>query len=277
MADRSLIAKDALRSTVAVPSRGRKQVLEEEEYIGMLEEVIERQYFPHLAKMKKQLEFLQESERFSLHTLRAAYNQLVARDIEEELEESRQNTLTVQEFFNRFTSEDNESFKEIFAKDVADRRRKLHWLYESLDHLAITDGRQATSNKKAGMLMLYHIGNKVLTSEERARVDAILDGERVVGDDRPSQIDTWAFRVRNQLMFYPDLTDSLQISGVVSSNPGNVAGNSLLLASTASAVSTDSGSDVRVRSALPEQAITGRGLLSLTHVAHGDEKKGDFA
>eukprot|EP01033_Poteriospumella_lacustris_P022231 gene22231-16665_t len=61
MADRSLIAKDALRSTVAaVPSRGRKQVLEEEEYIGMLEEVIERQYFPHLAKMKKQLEFLQE-------------------------------------------------------------------------------------------------------------------------------------------------------------------------------------------------------------------------
>lgn len=273
MADRSLVVKDAPRNMVA---RGRKQVLEEEEYMGMLEEVIERQYFPHLAKMKKQLEFLQESERFSLHTLRAAYSQLVAREIEEELEESRQNALTVQEFFARYTSEDNESFKEIFAKDMADRRRKLHWLYESLDHLAITDGRQATSSKKAGMLMLYHIGNKVLTSEERARVDAILDGERVVGDDRPSQIDTWAFRVRNQLMFYPDLKDSLQISGVVGSNPGNVAGNPLLLASSA-AVSTDSGADVRVRSALPEPVITGRGILSLTHVAHGDEKKDAFA
>ena len=45
--------------------------------------------------------------------------------------------------------------------------------------------------------MLYHMGGKVLTAEERQRFDQLVDGQKAIGDDRPNRVDTWKFRVQH--------------------------------------------------------------------------------
>jgi hypothetical protein len=251
------IAGSTTHALVPLRNGSRKRVLEEDVYVEMLEDVIEKQYFPHLSKMKRQLEFIRQNERFSLETLRNTYRNFSLLDNYNDDEENNK-PLTVAEFFSRYTSEDNHSFDVIFAKDTEERKRKFHWLHESLDRLGVTDNGDVTSQRKAGMLMLYHIGNKILTADERERMDKILAGERIIGDDRPAQVDSWAFRVRNQLMFYPELKDSLQISGITNSQKGNVASNSLLLAD----IPTSTSSDSRIRSALPATSKVPRQLIT---------------
>ena len=267
----ALIVPSTAESSATVYSKYHKKrkVLEEDDYVAKLEQIIERDYFPHLPKMREQLAYLQRSEMFDISTLRRTYNQLFrptfATSSDDHKEEDGKGTplsvlsyrnekasgrmsplsmshsssidrddfseqtnkksssskkekrLTVTEFFTKYTSEDNESFEEIHEKSILERRRKFHWMHEALDnHLLLTNGDDSTANgngtgeqRRAGMLMLYYVGKKVLTHEERKRLDAILAGEVSVGDDRKNGVDSWAFRVRNQLMFYPDLKDSI--------------------------------------------------------------------
>lgn len=222
-----IIMSSNLQLSIPAPEnflrKNRKRVLEEDEFVEKLESVIEQQYFPHLSRMKKQLDHLQRNEMFSLRTLRQTYKTILRAESAEvdSMSSSNARKLTVAEFFAKFTSEDNHSFEEVFAKDTANRRRTFHWMHEALDNLAITNG-DGSNEKKAGMLMLYYVGNKVLSAEERSRMDAILAGEETVGDSRPNSLDSWAFRVRNQLMFYPELEDSMQISKVTASRSGNL-------------------------------------------------------
>lgn len=236
--------------------KGTKRVLEEDEYVEKLEEVIEKQYFPHLKKLKQQLAYIEQNQLFSLHTLRSTYRRVFSSGPDTSIrskafptstthsiatsdswethsvhticdqrpgESSNNPQISVTEFFRRFTSEDNDSFEDLHTKAITEHRRKFHWMHESLDK-AILDGSAAnldgsTANKKAGMLMLYYVGNKILSAEERERLDAILAGEVTVGDNRPNGLDSWAFRVRNQFMFYPELKDSLKVSKVGEANP----------------------------------------------------------
>jgi hypothetical protein len=198
---------------------GKKRVLEEDEYVELLENVIEKNYFPHLSKLRSQLSYLNQHESFDLNLLRKTYNRLfpnlsssnTVENVNTKKEEEEPQ-LSVDAFFRKYTSEDNQSFEQIHAKDLQEKRKKYHWMHEALDY-AIEDGNNV-QEKKAGMLMLYYIGNQVLTAKERNRIDQILAGEKMIGDERPNTLDSWAFRVRNQLMFYPELQDSLKISKV---------------------------------------------------------------
>eukprot|EP01039_Chlorochromonas_danica_P008912 gene8912-9830_t len=215
----ALIPSDV--KTLASSSKKRKnEVLEEEEYIARLEYLIERDYFPHLSSLRNMLNYLEEHDNYDLYTLRQTYRKLFPnlpshnnKQEQEEIESGEKSgggKMTIAQFFNRYISEDNQSFLTLQEKSIKQHRQKYHWMYEALDLLE--DGSSTTSSsslRRPGTLMLYYIGNKVLTVKERENIDRILDGN--VDDDidkRQNGLSTWAFRVRNQLMFYPELRDS---------------------------------------------------------------------
>jgi hypothetical protein len=82
---------------------------------------------------------------------------------------------------------------------------------------------ESPGGRSAGMLMWYYQQGKVLTIEEREKMDQLLDCPTTVGDDRPNGCDTWRFRVRNQLMFAPELEASKDICFLPSSDPSALA------------------------------------------------------
>ena len=149
-----------------------KRVLEEEEYVDALSHIIERDYFPQLA---------------------ASRGSVDGRD--------DYNGLSVDTFFQQYTSYDNDSFEDLQQKSVEEHQRRYHWLYELPD-----DGSGV--HRRSGMLMLYYLGDKILTAEQRQKMDTIMNGEEHVGDNRPNGSQPWRFRVRNQFMFPPELAVS---------------------------------------------------------------------
>jgi hypothetical protein len=168
--------------------RKSRVVLEEEEYIEKIEAIIERDYFPTSSQLKAHSHLPQGST-----------------DPRSDKIES------LSTFFEIYNSEDNDSFEILQEKTLAEKRRKFHWLYES------------PGGKSAGMLMWYHQQGKVLTIEEREKMDRLLDCPTTVGDDRPNGCETWRFRVRNQLMFPPELEASKDICFLPSSDPSALA------------------------------------------------------
>jgi hypothetical protein len=207
-----------------------KKVLSEDEYVSALSKIIERDYFPDSNKLKEQLAKLDELERrqskFGLRGLGArmtssssASQPAAEREDEEDTPVDIEH-LTVESFFHNFTSEDNESFMELHEKDQEDHRRLYHWMYESFtggsnDNMRLTNGPSGTESvPHAGMLMLYYVGNKVLTQSQRKQMDAILDRQTNDGDsgfdsrENMGASGTWRFQVRNNLLFEPTLDGS---------------------------------------------------------------------
>ena len=205
-------------------SRKSKAVLDEDTFIDSLSHIIERDYFPELSKMKRHLRLLDAYDAGDTTTIRYLHNQILTEqrqgptsslsgggatpgpypmqnkgagtgtvmnggmeDEESAIKEAMAG-MSVEQFMQSYTSEDNASFEILHEKDKEDWRKARHWAFECLENG--TDG-----GKRAGMLMLYHIGGKVMTAKERQRFDQLVDGQKAIGDDRPNRVDTWKFRV----------------------------------------------------------------------------------
>jgi hypothetical protein len=154
-------------------NNGRKRkVLDEEKYISLLEDVIKRNYFPHLDTMEKQLEYLDNNEFFDISTLRTIYKEIFPalplqkqpnktpsrsfpsssssvssfseRDnITNEFDRKGEpEKLTISQFFNSYISEDNYSFLTVQEKDLQKFRKKYHWIYEPSASLRLTNGEE---------------------------------------------------------------------------------------------------------------------------------------
>ena len=251
--DPSLGAISTMPPPTGLPQKRKvkqhKIILSEDDYVSKLEEIIERDYFPEISQLKTQLGLMEAYEKKdyrAVHELRRKIlgQQLKSKgmagdahlsttsdstSVDGSIRDDKCPDLTVSSFFERYTSEDNASFEEIHAKDIELYRKKFHWVYESEDE-----------RMKAGMLMWYHLGGKVLSVDDRKKFDEILDGPTSRGDERPSSLESWPFRVRNQLMFQPQLEDSEKICRVDEQS-------ALLCSSTSSSVSN----------ALPSLALTG--------------------
>lgn len=186
----------------------KSEVLSEEEYVDRLEAIIERDFFPQLPQMRAMLAYLKEHDTYDLSALRRTYRQLFPTLPSPQDDGEGKDKLSIAEFFNKYISEDNSSFLDLQQRSIEEHRAKYHWMYEALDN-AIMDA----PSRRPGMLMLYYIGNRLLTAGERQEVDRILNGEADF-DQRPNSLSTWAFRVRNQLMFPPVLEDSMRTCGV---------------------------------------------------------------
>jgi hypothetical protein len=104
--------------------------------------------------------------------------------------------VSLDSFLASHTSEDNHSFEQIHAADLEAHRRKVHWMYPD------SDGRAQ------GMLGLYYLGDSVLSTEQRQRMDALLTDGADEADTRRGAPELWRFRVRNALMFPPELSET---------------------------------------------------------------------
>jgi hypothetical protein len=177
--------EDTMQAPRALPVKHgvkrKKKVLEEEEYVDTLSHIIERDYFPQLAASR----------------------------VSPEETAATSSDLSVTSFFEQFTSYDNDSFEDLQRQSQAEHRKKFHWLYE-LPAIEGDPTAGADTQRRPGMLMLYYLGNNVLSAQQRERMDAILDGaaEERVGDGRRNGVAMGKFRVRNQLMFPPELAAS---------------------------------------------------------------------
>nr|ADK92867.1 DGCR-like protein [Hypericum perforatum] len=205
-------------TTYTPPSRKRQAVLDEDTYVAAIEKIIERDYFPDIAKLQDRLDWLEAVKTGDPIQIRDAQLKIVERrrgrkvistpnsvsrarvrtvtpgtgftglntpfdDFErgEALGEGRDDgaagideSLGLDEFFRRYTSEDNESFSKILDKDNRKRKeRNVHYLLE---------------------------GERELIGD--AKRDRITDGYGT-SDQPVSTLDGWKFRADNLLMYHP--------------------------------------------------------------------------
>jgi hypothetical protein len=164
----------------------KREILTEDVYTDAIGDIIEKRYFPESNFNRSVLKVL-EGHR--------------SNDNDDSNNNDNNNNIydsdNLNEFFKKYTSEDNASFEEIHEKDIESFKRRYHWAYPINE-----------KGVKEGMLMLYNIGDKKLNVNERIEMDKILDGPKSIVDDRQNMPDTWRFRVRNQLNFPPVLEDS---------------------------------------------------------------------
>lgn len=232
-----------------------RTVLEEDSYVDALSQIIERDYFPDTAKLRRHLELLNAHDNNNTAAISAIHRQILTEQRRSTSTPSRNdngqsqtpnprafiddgfgdeksvpiNGLTVDDFLKLYTSEDNESFEILQQRDLEKWRRIHHWAYDS-------DGtEEGDYEKRPGMLMLYHMGGKVLSVQERGKIDALLELPKSVGDDKPNNVDTWRFRVRNNLMFPPSLEDNQYGTNLENADHSSTSSNQALICNNPSA------------------------------------------
>ena len=96
--------------------KGKKVVLEEEEFATALELIIERDFFPETSKLR---------------ALHGAVDGSLTGAVSDAILANKY--IRLDKFIGKYTSEDNQSFEELHAKDLQERRKQLPWLYEPED------------------------------------------------------------------------------------------------------------------------------------------------
>jgi hypothetical protein len=162
--------------------------------VSGLEEIIERDYFPVLTGLGDS-----DTADDDVSVLTADSGGTIHMNKPNVLD------MSMRRYLAAYTSEDNASFERQLNRDQAAHRRKYHFAYED---------DSGDPGRRPGMLRLYHTGTKIMTSAQRADVDKALALPAALGDDRPNNPDSWRFRVRNHLMFPPDIDTSRAVSRV---------------------------------------------------------------
>lgn len=197
--------------------RCKRQILPEDDYISLFEDIVERDYFPETKENKHKL----KKKRLSSNQEKQDKAELEAEtDFESKYESEIKNSIDIEDldinsFISKYTSCDNASFESIQNKEMKDRREKYPWLYD------VDDGRIP------GMLMLYYkngINNtttKPLTEYERIQFNQLIDAyENDINnpvfksgtsyDHRPAAPETCKFVVRNSLLFPPKSVSEIE-------------------------------------------------------------------
>ncbi|KAK1948017.1 Splicing factor ESS-2 [Phytophthora citrophthora] len=208
----------------------KKVVLEEEDYVETLGQIIERDFFPDIPKLKEQTERLRDEEDalpWTDTTLRVAtisranasvrgnssgtgwdqptptLEQLKDGDGSRQEENTRDDTkasMTLNRFVATHTSEDNKAFIELQEKTVKDHQRRYHWAFDD--------------DKERGDPKLHLLTNGEWISKDQRQIADEVCAPKGPKDDRPSAPETWKYRARNPLLFPPELEATRDICQV---------------------------------------------------------------
>ncbi|NP_001123264.1 nuclear protein Es2 isoform X1 [Nasonia vitripennis] len=191
--------------------RSKAKVLDEETYVEKIGEIIQRDFFPDLEKLKAQNEYIDALESNDTKKMRELFEKysferprtserlaspatfetpVHKENSSEDTPKSTASTsckakepkteerrVGLDEFLSTNTSEDNASFEEIVFENEKKHRLKYAWLYKT--------------ETEPNILAIENNSDRLL---------AIENGKK----NRPFQIDTWSYKNKNYIMYIPD-------------------------------------------------------------------------
>lgn len=199
----------AKRSRSAQP-----KILDEDTYIEKMGEIIQRDFFPHLEKLRAQNEYLDALEQNDVKRMRELYAKyssgrpVTERPISpatfetplrraesdelpctpevpsqeaptefEKRDSTEEGKTGLDSYLSTHTSEDNASFEEMMVEAENKRKLKYAWLYEA-------------EEKSKSWLAI-----------DNPTTDTVaIEGSNA----RPKQVDSWAYKNKNYIMYIPD-------------------------------------------------------------------------
>ncbi|KAK6119010.1 hypothetical protein DH2020_047249 [Rehmannia glutinosa] len=189
--------------------RRSPNVLDEDTYVAAIEKIIERDFFPDIPKLRDRLDWLQAVRTHDPVLIRDAQLKIIERrrlrksgdsaadsspplhhcDPCDELEgngdggeEQVDVSLSLDDFFKKYTSEDNESFLRIIEKVNRKRKEKYGYLLEC-----------GSSDENSGNNLIEN-GNK----REKTATDGYGTSDQPV-----STLEGWNYTPKNLLMYHP--------------------------------------------------------------------------
>ncbi|KAI9264426.1 nuclear protein Es2-domain-containing protein [Sporodiniella umbellata] len=164
-------------------------VLDEDTYTEAISFIIQRDFFPKLAKMKAQQSFILAEQSGSFSDLQEAKNVSVNFYFEQnpELENRVNLNLSLDQFQSLYTSEDNSSFTEILEKANLKAKEKNKWFFDKESNqlkiegetVKLVEGPLGWKYKAKNALMYYPGGESeswVKENEARGQPKAISYG-----------------------------------------------------------------------------------------------------
>jgi protein DGCR14 len=142
------------------------QPIEEDDYVEGISEIIKRDFFPELDKLRTETELL-DAEKSS--------DSLRIKHLEKEMEKWNQEPskgVGLDQYQQKFTSEDNASFSQILEKDNQLRKEQYHFFYDK-------EKKQLLLEEGKNPLQLEPSVKPMLTWEYRAK-NALMYGPREV-------------------------------------------------------------------------------------------------
>ncbi|KAG7099330.1 hypothetical protein E1B28_001188 [Marasmius oreades] len=246
-------------SSITERSLNQQVVLEEDEYTAALSHIIARDFFPSLVHLDATNEYLDALRSRDPHLINASVRRLeqitpyaagpsdtpLRGGEEPPMKRARyDDSLGLDGFQARYTSEDNSSFTQILDEENRQRREKWAWAWEAQKRVEEQRGRMIEARERmlieapqaAGVREKLVIeapkpfGLLMDKKDEEKEEDVEGDGEREDGqntgqelvlntsnegdeqvdvmalkkDKRPAGVDGWHFKARNSLMFSPD-------------------------------------------------------------------------
>ena len=188
----------------------RPTILDEDTYIERMGEIIQRDFFPHLEKLKAQNDYLDALEQNDAKKMRELYEKYSSGHPVPEREASpatfetpqrettgantpdlpstsgrvesgknvtQEERLSLDAYLSAHTSEDNASFEEIVAETELHRQAKFAWLYKA--------------EEKSTALAI-----------EASKKDLPIAG--AFPEPRPFSLDGWRYKNQNYIMYVPD-------------------------------------------------------------------------
>ncbi|KRT84936.1 hypothetical protein AMK59_1463, partial [Oryctes borbonicus] len=207
------IDKDLVfKKPIGVPKKRKSQaILDEDTYVEELGKIIQRDFFPDLEKLRAQNEYLEAVEKNDVMKLRELYakysgprrpvpripspatfetpanihnsqmpppSQLPMDDKSEETTSKKsEKQLSLDQFLNSHTSQDNQSFEELMIESEAKHRQKYSYLYNE-------EERSELELQK----------NLALPSIE----------QQAALPEKKFTVDSWSYKNRNYIMYVPD-------------------------------------------------------------------------